>query len=534
MKAVRLFACSAALCLALNAQSDQSTRRLTDQQLRKREAKLRKELYGPYLKWLREDVAYIITEEERKEFVRLRNDSERDQFIEQFWLIRDPTPDTSENEFKEQHYRRIAYANERFGYSSLPGWKTDRGRIYITFGPPDEIKVHSSEIYLRPDTEGGGTTTTYPFEQWYYRSIEGIGLDITIEFVDTTLNGEYHLVGDAPEKKVSPDVFGLPAQSPLRILASREFETLGRYAKLQRPAVPFRELETLVTSTVNDNVLPVKVRADFLRMTDSTVLIPVTVQFDNNDLQFLHRDGVQRATVNLYLRVTSKAGRLVSVQEDVMTMEFPTGTREEQLKRGPMYGKPCCGPLMSPWESLEISVYQKAFYLQPGNYRVNVVAKDATSGNRNNIEQVLEVPRFEPGRLSASNIILADLIETSPSHTGRFFLGDWKVRPRVSGIFRRDERMGFYLQVYEMSADEKTGKPDGSVLYQVIGKGSDKAAFEFSEDISSLPGASSQQVTVAKMLPLASLEPGDYVLKIVVTDRYRNQVLTPTAGFSVR
>src|SRR5215831_16987697 len=99
---------------------------MTEKERRKKEAKLRKELETPYRKWLNEDVAYIITDEERAAFKRLQTDEEREQFIEQFWLRRDPTPDTVENEFKEEHYRRIAYANERYA-SGIPGWKTDRG-----------------------------------------------------------------------------------------------------------------------------------------------------------------------------------------------------------------------------------------------------------------------------------------------------------------------------------------------------------------------------------------------------------------------
>ena len=123
---------------------------LTDKEKKKREDKLRKELETPYRKWLNEDVAYIITDEERAAFKRLQTDEEREQFIEQFWLRRDPTPDTVENEFKEEHYRRIAYANEHIA-SGIPGWKTDRGRIYIKYGPPDEIEDHSSGgTYERP------------------------------------------------------------------------------------------------------------------------------------------------------------------------------------------------------------------------------------------------------------------------------------------------------------------------------------------------------------------------------------------------
>src|SRR5207248_1981532 len=160
---------------------------LTEKQLKKKEAQLKKELETPWKKWLNEDVTYIITDEERKAFKQLNTDEERESFVEQFWLRRDPTPDTIENEYKEEHYRRIAYANEHYA-SGAPGWKMDRGRIYITFGPPDEIDSHpSGGTYERPTAEGGGETTTFPFEDWRYRYIEGIGNDVNIEFVDTTM-----------------------------------------------------------------------------------------------------------------------------------------------------------------------------------------------------------------------------------------------------------------------------------------------------------------------------------------------------------
>src|SRR5215813_6981131 len=142
-----------------STQRETVARPMTEKERRKKEAKLRKELETPYRKWLNEDVAYIISDEERTAFKRLQTDEEREQFIEQFWLRRDPTPDTIENEFKEEHYRRIAYANEQFA-SGIPGWKTDRGRIYITYGPPDEKETHpSGGTYERPPEEGGGSTS---------------------------------------------------------------------------------------------------------------------------------------------------------------------------------------------------------------------------------------------------------------------------------------------------------------------------------------------------------------------------------------
>src|SRR5215471_18989092 len=258
---------------------------LTEKQKKQREAKLRKELEGPYKKWLTEDVVYIITDEERQAWKRLATDEEREQFIEQFWLRRDPTPDTAENEFKEEHYRRIAYANERYA-SGIPGWKTDRGRIYITYGPPDEIEDHSSGgTYERPPEEGGGTTSTYPFQQWRYRWIEGIGTNIIIEFVDPTMTGEYRMTMDPSEKDALLYVpnAGLTLMEQMGLASKtdrfnrtdgthlgtgfggtpesmNEFTRLEQYAKLQKPPViKFKDLEAQISSKITFNILPMKV-----------------------------------------------------------------------------------------------------------------------------------------------------------------------------------------------------------------------------------------------------------------------------------
>src|SRR5215213_3136420 len=270
------------------AQRETVAKPLSDKERRKREDKLRKELETPYRKWLNEDVGYIITDEERQAFKRMATDDERQNFIESFWLRRDPTPDTAENEFKEEHYRRIAYANERYA-SGIPGWKTDRGRIYISFGPPAEIESHpSGGSYERPYEEGGGTTSTYPFEKWRYRWIEGIGNDVNIEFVDPTMTGEYRMTMDPSEKDALMMVPGagltLMEQMGMSSKADRfsrtdgtrlgtgtsptsakmnQFERLEQFAKLQKPPeIKFKDLESMVNSTIKFNLLPMRARAD--------------------------------------------------------------------------------------------------------------------------------------------------------------------------------------------------------------------------------------------------------------------------------
>ncbi|MDQ6699009.1 MAG: GWxTD domain-containing protein [Acidobacteriota bacterium] len=515
---------------------------LTEKERRKREDKLRKELETPYRKWLSEDVSYIITDEERTAFKHLNTDEEREQFIEQFWLRRDPTPDTAENEFKEEHYRRIAYANERYA-SGIPGWKADRGRIYITFGPPDEIESHpSGGSYERPIEEGGGSTSTYPFEKWRYRYIEGIGSDIQIEFVDTTMTGEYRMTMDPSEKDALLYVpnAGLTMNEQMGLSSKtdrfnrtdgthlgtgmgtdtrrmNQFERLEQFAKLQKPPViKFKDLEAAVTTRITFNVLPMKVRADFIRVTNSSVLTNVTLQFENRDLQFQSKEGVQKAVVNIYGRLTTMSRRVVNVFERTVTVD----TTPEMLQA----------------ISTRSSIYQESIPLPPGKYRLNIVAKDIVGGNMNNYEIALDVPHFDDEKLSSSSLILADVIEKVPTRsigTGQFVVGSSKVRPRITDSFKRDEKMGIYLQLYNFGPDEKTQKPNGHVQYEVIKNGSNEKVFDFSEEVATMAGASANQVTIEKLLPLSSMAPGQYTLKLKIFDKNRNQTLTPSTTFTV-
>jgi hypothetical protein len=296
-----------------------------------------------------------------------------------------------------------------------------------------------------------------------------------------------------------------------------QFERLDQFAKLQKaPSVKFKDLEAAVNSRITFNLLPIKVRSDFIRMTESTVLTSVTVQLENKDLQFQQKDSVGKAMVNMYARITSMARRVVNVWEEPVVIETPVELLEQASKRS--------------------SIYQHSVFLAPGTYRLNVVVKDVVGGTMNNYEVALHVPRFEEDKLASSSLILADLIEKVPTRNigaGQFVIGDSKVRPRVNEAFRREEKMGIYFQLYNLGSDEKTHKPAGDIEYQVVKNGSNKQIFNFAEDIGAMPGASAQQVTVEKLLPLKNLEPGQYTLKMKVTDKIRNQTLTPSAVFTV-
>ena len=532
------------LGVPLIAQDATEPAKLTAKQERRRLERLRKELRGPFKRWLDEDVRYIITPEERKAFVQMATDEERENFIESFWMRRDPTPDSMENEYKEEHYRRIAYANDRYA-SGIPGWKTDRGRIYIAYGPADEIESHpSGGQYQRPYDEGGGFTSTYPFEIWRYRWIEGIGSDILLEFVDPTMTGEYRLTMDPSEKDALLNVPGagltLSEQMGLTTKADRfrrtdgtrmgtpiggaqsirynQFERLQLYANIFKPpAVKFKDLEAIVNSTIDYNTLSYDVDVHFVRVTNSSVLTGITVLLRNEDLLFKEESGLHKAVANIFGRITTMTRRVQSTFEETVSIQTTAERMHQEVGRS--------------------SVYNKSVPLAPGMYRLELVVKDLVGETMGTYRTALRVPEFDDEALATSSLIIADKIERVPIRslgTGQFVIGSSKVRPRIDDSFKRDEKMGIYMQIYNLGQSEETSRPAGNVTYQIARLDSpDELLLNFTEDVNSIRGASSRQVVIEKLLPLQSLEPGDYRLSLLVQDDIKNESLAPTATFKI-
>ena len=507
---------------------------------KRRQKAIQKELESPYKKWLTEEVPYIITSEERASFKKLSTDDEREQFIENFWERRNPNPGSLENEFKEEYYRRIAYANEHYA-SGIPGWRTDRGRIYIMYGPPDENDSHpSGGSYLRSPEEGGGETATFPFEQWRYRYIDGIGTNIILEFVDPTMTGEYHLTMDPGEKDALLHVpnAGLTDMEAMGMASKtdrftrtdgmtigqamggtsesmNEFTRLDLYSKIWKPPeVKFNDLRAVVTSKISAQLLPFDVRTDFIRVTDETVLTPITLQVAYRDLQFQNKDGVMHGVMDIYGQVTSLGGRNVNTFEKSLVLDVPEHEFQRFLERK--------------------AVYQEAIPLRPGRYKLSLVMKDDLNGHMGSMEIGLVVPRFDENKLSNSSLILADLIQPLPTNqvgTGPFVIGGTKVRPSVNQTFTRDQKLGIYMQVYNLGLDAKTHKPSLDVEYELLKDG--KSLLAQTEDAAKLKDAS-QQFTLEKQMPLSVLQPGKYTVQIKVTDNINKQTLLPSTTFEVK
>jgi GWxTD domain-containing protein len=528
---------------------DPLKRRLTDKEKIQQQKAIRGELHGIYKKWVDEDVHWIITDQELQAFKSLSNDEERDTFIENFWRRRNPNPDSPENEYKDEYYARIAYANEHFA-AGKPGWRTDRGHIYIAFGKPDSIDSHpSGGSYERPQEEGGGETSTFPFEVWHYRYLEGIGDNIDIEFVDTCMCGDYHATIDRSEKDALKEVPGagltqyeqmgqsskadrfsggleqLGAGPMSSMNQSKQFDRLDTFAKLMAPPpIKFKDMEEFMTSSkiLTGPPFLFDVRTDYVKVTNDTILVPLTLQLRNGDITFSNKDDVAMGTVNILGRVTNISHKVIQTFEDTVNVQVPN-------------------ELLSSTKN-NMSVYWKALPLRPGLYRVDIVIKDVNNPDHiGRWTRSIDVPKYDDDRLSASSLILADNMYRVPSKeigAGNFVIGNTHIVPRVPAsiqapvTFHRAQNLNFWMQVYNLGIDEKSKETGATIEYQVIDVATNKTVLDTSESTATL-SPHSDQVTLEKSMPLASLQPGKYQVTIKVNDGVSKQQIAQSAPFVV-
>jgi GWxTD domain-containing protein len=497
-----------------------------------------------YEKWLNEDVTYIITDDERAVFSKLQTPEEKDSFIEEFWRRRSSDPDRNPGDFREEHYRRVAYANAHFG-SGIPGWKTDRGRTYIQFGEPTEIEYHAGgENYVRPSYEGGGRTAVYPFQIWRYRHIDGIGDDIEIEFVDQSWTGLYKMSMNAYDKDMLLNIdgeglttserFGL-AKKSLRpglhpgnmndtTMISRygmrskdlPFERMMQYYQLQRPPViRQKELQAIVQTRVLYNTLPLGYALNYVWLDSEKALVPITVEIDNAVLDFQKVFSTYKARVGLYGAVTSLNGRVMAEFEDTIASEyieerFPLGQKQK-------------------------SMYQRPVMLPAGIYKLDLVIKDLNAGKVGTVSTNINIPRPQNEKLAASPLVLAKIIQpmdTLPDAPQSFILGDLKVVPSVTRAYKPDEFLNVYFQVYNAGRDAADSKPKLISEYSIL-QGDKVVRTLADRGGSSIEYASAQRTVLARRISLKGLDAGKYQLKIQVDDQITGESLTRDAAFEI-
>lgn len=514
----------AALVLTVNV-SAQPTSKTSDPQDKPR--KIKEEPHKAFKQWLQE-VEPIIRPNELNAWNKLQTDEEREQFINEFWRLRDPDPDTEENEYREAYFERLAYVNEHFA-SGIPGYKTDRGKIYLKYGKPHEIESHpAGGPYQRASWEGGGSTSTYPFERWWYRHLPGRN-DVDIEFVDPTGTGEYRIARNPFEKEALLHVPGAGATFDQgdRVTAAsgwgnpfstRAKDSAFEWMELLRlrdeaPPVKFdRDIGTGTSTPVTEeNFLNSNLQISFFRQSDDRVIVAFTVQTDNRDLVFREVGGLQTARLNIAGRITSVTGRRVGFFEDAVITTATTAELVNATERK--------------------SAYQKALPMLPGRYRIDLLVRDVESGAAGVQHVGFQVPKLS-SELAASSLVLASVLEqvADVPASRQFVIGDKKVIPNLTATYRRGAPIGVYMQIYNAVIDQTTLRPSVDVAYVLIKDGK-----EIGKQVEDWRGNSDsgRRLTVARLVDSRGLNPGEYAIEVRVRDHVSGQNLVQSANFTI-
>ncbi|MFQ5739694.1 MAG: GWxTD domain-containing protein [Acidobacteriota bacterium] len=499
-----------------------------------------------YKKWVDQDVLYLITDEEREVFSKLTTPDEKDRFIEQFWRRRDTDLTTAVNEYREEHYRRLVYANQHYG-SGIPGWKTDRGRIYIMFGEPAQIEYNAGGgTYVRKSYEGGGRTSTYPFEVWRYRHIDGVGDDVEIEFVDRSWSGEFKLALYPWEKDMLLMVDGMGETTAERLgLANRSqrpglhpghlnntsfmkkfmgtrfkdrpFERLQQFFALQRPPqIKQKELLKIVETNISYQQLPFSSVVHQVWVNDEAALVPLTIEVPNESLEYVEQPNkIYKARMALYGRVTAMLGTVVAEFEDVVASRY----QPQHLAIGRQ----------------QKSLYQKVLTLAPGRYKLDFVVKDLGSGDVGTLSRAIHLRAPETGKMAAGSIVLAKQLEplgAFPEKPKTFVIGDVRVVPNVSRRFAVSDPLGIYLQIYHPSLDSSTLTPAVSVEYTIL-EGDKVVSHVVDKEGDSVEYFSPQRLVLVRKMPLQGLAKGDYQIIVRVSDSISGESLSSETSFKV-
>lgn len=495
-----------------------------------------------FKKWLEADVIYTITPEEKSVFNKLQTPEEKERFIEQFWTRRDPSPRTSYNEFKEEHYRRIQYANDHYA-SGIPGWKTDRGMIYVKHGEPDRIESHpSGGHYQRPSWEGGGSTSTYPFERWEYRYLEGVGQDVEIEFVDDTLTGEYRMTTNPWDKdalllmpgggmtdaesmgmanrvdRVRPLTNPMPWTNPLLIGYGRAkdqpFEKLALFTNLQRPpSIDFADFKRPeVLTNIRYELLPFEVGFDYFSVDTNNYLVPISIVVPHKYLDYVKEGGTSRAVVDLYGQISTISGRILSVFEETISTQADADKVIENAQQK--------------------SLYQKSMQLAPGRYKLDVILHDANSEKVGTKSVGIILPKVSEEELTLSSIVLADRIDLVEEAVQASPYGPAKVFPNVARVFNSDQTLLLFYQLSNFQIDPSSRSGFLVSMAKIVLDAEEKVTGEQLK-IDNTNAENLDRVHLVHRFDLAGFEPGRYQLHLQIEDQISQQQLERDIPFQI-
>ena len=436
--------------------------------------------------WLEEVVPYIVTAKEKEVFLSLPTEADRGRFIETFWKERDPNPQTPENEFKIEYYKRIAAANKLFGTGGIAGWRTDRGKIYILLGPPKEIQRDSN-----PQPQGGTLVSVFPGpkETWQYWGLPNPNLPYNMEFVflDKFGTGNYTLDNTFRVDSGRNTPFDSSA-------LTYQFDYQELMAEAQKnPFEGFDKLREIITTQVSYTNVPFGSEVFYLKGAGKKTLIPLAIEISTAALASKMIEAREFFSLTLVLEVSDTLGR--RVLEKSRDLNFRTAAPESaSAPRKPFN-------------------FGTALELDPGRYTLHLLVLDNFSGKVGTSHEQLAVPSFEGQELALSSVLLSsEVAEDVRSREGQ--RAPETAAPRAGRAFGRHEELNVYYEVYNLSLDPATGQNKFRAEYSFLQGGAPLVQVP----PSAITPTADKDCRVRISFRLQNFKPGEYVFRATVTD----------------
>jgi GWxTD domain-containing protein len=488
------------------------------------------DLPAEHQKWLEEEVVYIISKKEREVFLQLESNRERNIFIEAFWNQRDPTPGTTENEYKTEHYKRVAYANQWFGRDSPgPGWHTDMGRVYIQIGEAKSTEKYENEPEI------------YPTIVWFYDGMSEYGLPnaFSVVFFKRGGMGEYelyspirhgpqslliHYSGDSANYEAAysqlADVSLNLAELSISLIQGESHYSLQPSLSSQIlldariPSVPYERVKTAYAEKLlkYKDVVEVEYSANYI---DSQTVFAVFQ--DESGLSFVHYalepqrlsieeyQGRYRSEIEISGKATDEQGTTVYQFSRTVPMEF-SRDQVDQIKS-------------------KLFSFQDLFPLLPGRYQVDILFKNRVSQEFTSAEATVFLPG--PKVFSLSPPLLANRVDPESKYKGSnkaFLLGNVQYVPSPRNDFSLGETIHLYFQLHGLPQDLKER---GTIAYTILSEGTEVRTFSRS------PGEYTQLPNILEEISLTGLKPAHYEIKVSVLDGEKKEQLSASVRFYI-
>lgn len=448
-----------------------------------------------YEDWLKKEVKLLLSSGEEKEFETLKTDKEKDKFIELFWAKRDPLPQSKENEFKEEWYKRLEYVNKNLNYGPRRGIHSDMGKVYMLLGPPAQTKGRAGG--MRKSSMGGSQMEAPP-QIWVYQAMPNLGLNEPFRVTFRQYQFGYDLDNLTPQKILrAMEIF------PKVVLFNEDLKELPKFKfYLDDNSFEGKLINDLISSGETIEQIYFEWMPHFSQALNESTYIYFLIQIDSK------KSNIKKGEELTFFGRLEGEGRW---KEDFLKSVKPEKMKGNQLLAS--FGVPA----------------------PADKYTLYLGVRSKNKEKYTLVKAPLNVPGFWTDELTTSTLILSpEIVQTKKSgkeieEFNPYVLGQFKVTPFFDNAFKPSESLNVLFQIY--NAKLVNGEASLQVEYFIVAP---EGTYRLNAQEIKQKVEEGQAISGGTEVPLSPLKPGKYTFKIKIIDKNATKIIEKTADFTVK